>query len=64
VKIAGNNVTVAPVTPFVAGQGELSKHIHYYVGWRRDEIDVSNDEFGIKNQYVNIPRIPGASGWG
>ncbi|MFZ0477536.1 MAG: TonB-dependent receptor [Terriglobales bacterium] len=55
VKIAGNNVTVAPVTPFVAGQGELSKHIHYYVGWRRDEIDVSNDEFGIKNQYVNIP---------
>ncbi len=54
-KIAGNNVTIAPVTPYVAGEGELSKYIHYYLGWRRDEISIDNDSFGIHNQYVNIP---------
>jgi hypothetical protein len=44
IKIDGNNVTIAPVTPYVAGQGELSKFIHYYLGWRRDEIDITNQD--------------------
>jgi hypothetical protein len=44
VKIDGSNVTIAPVSPYVAGEGELSKHIHYYVGWRRDEIDITNQD--------------------
>ncbi len=44
VKIDGNNVTIAPVTPYVAGEGELSKYIHYYLGWRRDEIDINNQD--------------------
>ena len=44
IKIDGNNVTIAPVTPYVAGEGELSKHIHYYLGWRRDEIDITNQD--------------------
>src|SRR5271156_5805155 len=43
-KIDGNNVTIAPVTPFIAGDGELSKYIHYYVGLRRDEIDINNQD--------------------
>jgi hypothetical protein len=42
VKIDGNNVTVAPITPYVAGEGELSKYVHYYLGWRRDEILIDN----------------------
>ena len=54
-KIAGNNVTIAPVTPYVAGQGELIKYVHYYLGWRRDEILIDNDSFSISDQYVNIP---------
>ena len=44
VKIIGNNVTIAPVTPYVAGQGELSKYVRYYLGWRRDEIDINNQD--------------------
>jgi len=44
IPIDGNNVTIAPVTPFVAGQGELSKYVHYYLGWRRDEIDITNQD--------------------
>ncbi len=44
VKIDGNNVTIAPVTPYVAGEGQLSKYIHYYLGWRRDEIDINNQD--------------------
>jgi hypothetical protein len=42
IKIDGNNVTIAPVTPFLAGDGRLGKYIHYYVGLRRDEIDINN----------------------
>ncbi|MGA3089269.1 MAG: TonB-dependent receptor [Terriglobales bacterium] len=44
IKIDGNNVSIAPVTPYVAGEGELSKYIHYYVGWRRDEIEITNQD--------------------
>jgi hypothetical protein len=44
IKIDGNNVTIAPVTPYVAGEGELSKYVHYYVGLRRDEIDITNQD--------------------
>jgi Carboxypeptidase regulatory-like domain len=44
IPIDGNNVTIAPVTPYIAGEGELSKYIHYYLGWRRDEIDINNQD--------------------
>jgi hypothetical protein len=44
IPIDGNNVTIAPVTPYVAAEGELSKYIHYYLGWRRDEIDITNQD--------------------
>jgi hypothetical protein len=44
IPIDGNNVTIAPVTPYVAGEGALSKYVHYYLGWRRDEIDITNQD--------------------
>jgi hypothetical protein len=44
VKIDGNNVTIAPVTPYVAAQGELGNHFNYYAGWRRDEIFIDNQD--------------------
>ena len=40
----GNNVTIAPVTPYIAGEGELSKYFRYYLGWRRDEISIDNQD--------------------
>lgn len=44
VKIDGNNVTIAPVTPFAAGEGDLGSHFRYYLGLRRDEISIDNQD--------------------
>ena len=44
VKVDGNNVTITPVTPYIATEGELSRYFHYYLGWRRDEIFVDNQD--------------------
>jgi len=44
IKVDGNNVTIAPVTPYVAGEGELSRYFRYYLGWRRDEISIENQD--------------------
>jgi hypothetical protein len=44
VKIDGNNVTISPVTPYVAAQGTLGRHLNYYAGWRRDEIFIDNQD--------------------
>ena len=44
IKVDGNNVTIAPVAPYIAGEGELSKYFHYYLGWRRDEISIDNQD--------------------
>ena len=44
IKIDGNNVTITPVSPYIAGEGELSKYFHYYLGWRRDEIFINNQD--------------------
>ncbi len=58
VKIDANNVTIAPITPYVAGQGQLSKYIHYYLGWRRDEIFIDNQDLisptNSWNQWVGV----------
>ncbi len=43
-KVDGNNVTIAPVSPYIAGEGELSQYFHYYLGWRRDEISIDNQD--------------------
>ena len=40
----GNNVTISPVTPFIAGEGDLGSHFRYYLGWRRDEISIQNQD--------------------
>ena len=42
--VASNNLTIAPVTPYIAAEGALSRHFRYYLGWRRDQIDFSNED--------------------
>jgi len=58
VKIDGNNVTIAPITPFVAGQGNLGHHFDYYVGLRRDEISIHNTDLiapaNSWNQFIGL----------
>jgi hypothetical protein len=44
IKVNGNNVTISPITPYVAAEGELTKYLRYYLGLRRDEIDINNTD--------------------
>ncbi len=44
IKVDGSNVTISPLAPYVAGEGELSKYVRYYLGWRRDEISIDNQD--------------------
>jgi Carboxypeptidase regulatory-like domain len=58
IKIDSNNVTISPVTPFVAGQGDLGSHFRYYLGLRRDEIHIDNQDLltpaNSSNQWVGL----------
>ncbi len=42
--VDGNNVTIGSLTPYLAAEGALAHYFRYYLGWRRDEIDVDNDD--------------------
>jgi hypothetical protein len=42
--VDGNNVTLGSYTPYVAAEGALSRYFRYYLGWRRDEINIDNDD--------------------
>jgi uncharacterized protein involved in tellurium resistance len=60
--VAANNVTIGSITPYVAGEGALTGHFRYYLGWRRDEIDFNNEDLlHAENSYqrwtgVNSPK--------
>jgi hypothetical protein len=43
-RATGNNVTITSLTPYIAAEGVLGRHLRYYLGWRRDEIDFNNDD--------------------
>jgi hypothetical protein len=42
--VDGNNVTIGSITPYIAADGALSRYFRYYLGWRRDQISVDNDD--------------------
>ena len=42
--VDGNNVTIGSVTPYAAADGTLASYCRYYLGWRRDEIDINNQD--------------------
>jgi hypothetical protein len=44
IKVDGNNVTISPISPYIAAEGELTRYFRYYVGWRRDEIFIDNQD--------------------
>jgi hypothetical protein len=60
--IDGNNVTIAPTTPYIAAEGKFFRHVSYYLGWRRDEIRIDNqDLLASQNSFhkligVNSPK--------
>lgn len=44
IKVDGSNVSMSLLTPYIAGEGALSKYFRYYLGWRRDEISIDNQD--------------------
>jgi carboxypeptidase family protein len=42
--VDGNNVTIGSITPYIAADGALTRYFRYYLGWRRDQISVDNDD--------------------
>jgi Carboxypeptidase regulatory-like domain len=42
--VDGNNITITSLTPYIAAQGSLTRYFRYYLGWRRDQIDIDNDD--------------------
>jgi hypothetical protein len=74
VKVDENNVTIASVSPYIAGQGSLSRFVHYYLGWRRDEIFIDNQNLvtpanswsklvGVNSPKATITFVPEESWW-
>jgi uncharacterized protein involved in tellurium resistance len=43
-KVDSNNVTIASYTPYAAAEGGFGHYFRYYLGWRRDQIDVDNED--------------------
>ena len=43
-KVDSSNITIASWTPYAAGAGQLSSYLRYYAGWRRDGINIVNDD--------------------
>lgn len=43
-KVDSSDVTITSVTPYAAAAGALGSHLRYYAGWRRDQIDITNDD--------------------
>jgi hypothetical protein len=42
--VDGNNVTIVSYTPYIAAEGALARYFRYYLGWRRDQINVDNQD--------------------
>jgi len=67
-----NNVTIGSFTPYIAAEGGVSHYFRYYLGWRRDEIDIDNDDLliaqhsfqkwvGVNSPKATVSFLPKAS---
>ena len=73
-KVDGNNVTISPISPYLAAEGELARYFHYYLGWRRDEISFDNQDLvtpanswhrlvGVNSPKATVTFFPRDSWW-
>jgi Carboxypeptidase regulatory-like domain len=60
--ITANNVTINDIAPYVALDGTMTRHFRYYLGFRRDEIGVGNQDLLVPGHSfdrwtsVNLPK--------
>jgi Carboxypeptidase regulatory-like domain len=73
-KVSANNITIGDVSPYIAVEGALIRYFHYYLGWRRDEINFRNDDllvpahsfqngFGVNNPKATVSFLPKDHSW-
>jgi hypothetical protein len=73
-KVSANNITIGDLSPYIAAQGTLDRYLHFYLGWRRDEIDFSNDDLlvpahsfqnwvGVNNPKATVSFLPSEHSW-
>lgn len=43
-KVDSSNITLTSLAPYGAVEGRLAGHLHYYVGWRRDQVHFDNED--------------------
>jgi len=68
-KVTANNITIGDVAPYVALQGSLTRYLHIYLGFRRDEINFNNQDLlvpahsfqnwvGVNNPKATVSFVP------
>ncbi len=73
-KVSANNITIGDVAPYVAVEGTLARYFHYYLGWRRDEVDFNNQDLlvpahslqqwvGFNNPKATVSFAPKEHSW-
>lgn len=73
-KVDANNVTISSLTPYAAAAGGLRHYLRYYGGWRRDQINVNNEDLihadnsfqkwvGVNSPKATLSFLPKESWW-
>jgi len=69
-KVDSSDVTIASFTPYGAAAGGVGRHLRYYAGWRRDQIEIANDDLidgarsfqrwvGVNSPKATVSFVPG-----
>jgi hypothetical protein len=73
-KITSNNITINDAAPYAALNGEVARHLRYYLGFRRDEIGFNNHDLltpmnsfdhisGVNNPKATLSYVPSGGSW-
>lgn len=63
VRVTENNLTINDTAPCAAINGGFFHHLRYYLGWRRDEVHVSNtDLVNPANSFDNVTGVNNPKG--
>jgi hypothetical protein len=73
-KVDSNNVTINSVAPYAGGSGAITHFFRYYAGWRRDQINIDNEDLintgnsfqkwvGVNSPKATVSFLPKEAWW-
>ena len=73
-KVDSNNVTINSISPYAAGSGAITHYFRYYAGWRRDQINIDNQDLinpgnsfqkwaGVNSPKATVSFLPRQTWW-